>query len=123
MAYFHEYQLLPLKRTQEAFKDLYGQSIGEGTIVSACKELAQKVKPANEALKKHNLNPIITPHIHIEVFTEGTDITFVAETCEEPVIELGKYKEGGGCLYINKLSDIKTKELEKIIKLAVKRKK
>lgn len=53
MAYFHEYQLLPLKRTQETFKDLYGQSVGEGTIVSACKELAAKVKPANEAIKKH----------------------------------------------------------------------
>lgn len=53
MAYFHEYQLLPLKRTQETFKDLYGQSVGEGTIVLACKELALKVKPANEAIKKH----------------------------------------------------------------------
>ena len=53
MVYFHEYQLLPLKRTQETFKDLYGQSVGAGTIVSACKELALKVKPANEAIKKH----------------------------------------------------------------------
>ncbi len=40
-----------------------------------------------------------------------------------PLLKLGKYKEGGGCLYINKLSDINTKELEKVIKLAVKRKK
>ena len=39
------------------------------------------------------------------------------------LLKLGKYKEGGGCLYINKLSDINTKELEKIIKLAVHRKK
>ena len=39
-----------------------------------------------------------------------------------PLLKLGKYKEGGGCLYINKLSDINTKELEKIIKLAVSRK-
>jgi Domain of unknown function (DU1801) len=39
------------------------------------------------------------------------------------LLTLGKYKEGGGCLYINKLSDINTKELEKVIKLAVKRKK
>lgn len=39
------------------------------------------------------------------------------------LLKLGKYKEGGGCLYINKLADINTKELEKIIKLAVKRKK
>ena len=40
-----------------------------------------------------------------------------------PLLKLGKYKEGGGCLYINKLSDINAKELEKIIKLALKRKK
>jgi hypothetical protein len=39
------------------------------------------------------------------------------------LLPLGKYKEGGGCLYINKLSDINKKELEKIIKLAVIRKK
>jgi hypothetical protein len=37
------------------------------------------------------------------------------------LLKLGKYKEGGGCLYINKLSDIDIKQLEKIIKLAVKR--
>ncbi len=39
------------------------------------------------------------------------------------LLKLGKYKEGGGCLYINKLSDIDKKELEKIIKLATNRKK
>lgn len=38
------------------------------------------------------------------------------------LLKLGKYKEGGGCLYINKLSDVNVKELEKVIKLAVKRK-
>ena len=37
------------------------------------------------------------------------------------LLKLGKYKEGGGCLYINKLADIDTKQLEKIIKLAAKR--
>jgi hypothetical protein len=40
-----------------------------------------------------------------------------------PLLKLGKYKEGGGCLYINKLADVDTKQLEKIIKLAVQRKK
>jgi hypothetical protein len=39
------------------------------------------------------------------------------------LLKLGKYKEGGGCLYINKLSDIDQKQLEKIIKLAINRKK
>jgi hypothetical protein len=39
------------------------------------------------------------------------------------LLKLGKYKEGGGCLYINKISDVDTKQLEKIIKLAISRKK
>lgn len=39
------------------------------------------------------------------------------------LLKLGKYKEGGGCLYINKLSDVDTTQLDKIIKLAVSRKK
>jgi hypothetical protein len=38
------------------------------------------------------------------------------------LLKLGKYKQGGGCLYINTLADINTKELEKIITLAVRRK-
>lgn len=40
-----------------------------------------------------------------------------------PLLKLGKYKEGGGCLYINKLADVDINQLEKIIKLALKRKK
>ncbi len=40
-----------------------------------------------------------------------------------PLLKLGKYKEGGGCLYINRLSDVDKKQLEIIIKLAVSRKK
>jgi len=65
MAYFHEYQLLPLKRTQETVKDLYGQTVAEGTIVSACKELALKAKPANEAIKAH-----LTYNEPVECFDE-----------------------------------------------------
>lgn len=58
-------------------------------------EMLKKVvgKAYNDAIKRHNINPLITPRVHIEVFTEGTDIIFMAETCEEPEIELGKYKD------------------------------
>lgn len=58
-------------------------------------EMLKKVigKAYNKALDTYKLNPIISPRIHIEVFTEGTDVTFTAETCEEPQVELGKYKE------------------------------
>lgn len=58
-------------------------------------EMLKKVvgKAYNAAVERHKLFPIISPHIHIEVFTEGTDIVFMAQTCEEPQVELGKYKE------------------------------
>lgn len=57
-------------------------------------EVLKKVvtKAYNEALKEHTIQPIITPSVHIETFTEGTDIVFTAETCEEPKIELGNYQ-------------------------------
>lgn len=50
-------------------------------------------KAYNEAVEQYKLLPIISPHIHIEVFEDGTDIMFTAETCEEPQLTLGKYKE------------------------------
>ncbi len=59
----------------------------------------------------------------LKVFTMAEGKVKENKKANEPLLKLGKYKEGGGCLYINKLSDINTKELEKIIKLAVKRKK
>ena len=66
MVYFHEYQLLPLQRTQETFKDLYGQAVGAGTMVSACQTVALKVKPAMEAIKAH-----LTYHELVDCFDES----------------------------------------------------
>ena len=57
----------------------------------------------------------------LKVFTMAEGKLKENKKANEPLLKLGKYKEGGGCLYINKLSDINTKELEKIIELAVKR--
>ena len=59
----------------------------------------------------------------LKVFTFAKGKLKGDKKANEPLLKLGKYKEGGGCLYINKLSDVNTKELEKIIKLAVHRKK
>jgi FKBP-type peptidyl-prolyl cis-trans isomerase (trigger factor) len=47
----------------------------------------------NDAIKKFNLSPIVSPQIHIEVFSEGTDIVFKAITCEEPTVKLKNYKD------------------------------
>lgn len=58
-------------------------------------EVLKKVigKAYNEAVTKHDIKPIINPQIHIEVFEDEKDIIFSALTCEEPKIELGKYKD------------------------------
>lgn len=58
-------------------------------------EVLKKVvgKAYNEAIKTHNLNPIVSPRVHIETFAEGTDIIFTAETAEEPEVNLKNYKE------------------------------
>ena len=47
----------------------------------------------------------------------------VKKGANDHLLKLGKYKEGGGCLYINKLADVDIKQLEKVIKLAMSRKK
>ena len=59
----------------------------------------------------------------LKIFTMTTAGLKEQKKDNDFLLKLGKYKEGGGCLYINKLSDIDTKQLEKIIKLAAKRKK
>ncbi len=41
---------------------------------------------------------------------------------EETLQKLGKFKTGVGCVYINKLSDIDQKQLEKLIKTALQNK-
>jgi transposase len=51
--YFNQYQLLPLERTGEVFEELYGQALSEGTILAACREVAEQVEGGNAAIKKH----------------------------------------------------------------------
>jgi transposase len=49
--YFNPYHFIPIKRTTEILDDLYGQPVGEGTMVTATAEAAQCVAPANEAVR------------------------------------------------------------------------
>ena len=51
--YFNQYQMLPLERSGEVFEALYGQALSEGTILDACQEVAERVKPVNVAIKSH----------------------------------------------------------------------
>ncbi len=49
--YFHHYHFVPLERTSEILADLYGQTVGEGTVVEAGAKMAAQVTPVNEKVK------------------------------------------------------------------------
>lgn len=46
----------------------------------------------SEAVKEHQLQPIMNPKIQINKIEEGKDWEFTAETCETPAVKLGDYK-------------------------------
>ena len=58
-------------------------------------EILKKVLPQTylEATKEHNLNPIISPQVHVRELTDGRDWQYTALTCEAPLIDLGGYKD------------------------------
>jgi transposase len=56
MVYFHEYHFVPLERTAEVIKDLYGQTVSEGTIVEACNETARQVESVYQLTKTELTN-------------------------------------------------------------------
>lgn len=51
--YFNQTHFVPLERTAEILTDLYGQPMGEATIIAACQEVADEVKPVQAAVKEH----------------------------------------------------------------------
>lgn len=58
-------------------------------------EVLKRILPKyyTDALKENNINPIVNPRIHIEQFSDGTNLEFTAETCEEPKVDLKNYKD------------------------------
>lgn len=46
-----------------------------------------------EAVKEHQLKPIVNPQIQVASMEEGKDWVIKAATCELPKVSLGKYKE------------------------------
>jgi transposase len=51
LVYFNQYHHLPVDRTGEVMTDLYGQPVGDGTVVTASSTVATQVRPVNEAVK------------------------------------------------------------------------
>ncbi|MEK7573450.1 MAG: trigger factor [Patescibacteria group bacterium] len=58
-------------------------------------EVLKKLLPQAyaDAVKKHEIKPIINPRIHVEELSDDKDWKFTASTCEAPEINLGSYKE------------------------------
>lgn len=63
-------------------------------------EILKKLLPTYylEAIKEHNIQPIVHPKIHVSKVTEGEDWEFNAITAEAPTIELGDYKKAIGSI-------------------------
>jgi transposase len=51
LVYFNQYHHIPVDRTGEVMSDLYGQPVGDGTVVSASATVASQVQAVNEAVK------------------------------------------------------------------------
>ncbi len=58
-------------------------------------EVLKKLLPQSyaDAVKKHDIKPIINPRIHVEELADDKDWKFTASTCETPQIDLNGYKE------------------------------
>ncbi len=62
MVYFNQYQAISLERTVEIIRDVYGQPIGEGTVVEAVSRAAQQVAPLNQQIKQHLIDQADPTH-------------------------------------------------------------
>jgi len=58
-------------------------------------EVLKKLLPQAyaDAVKKHDIKPIINPRVHVEILEDDKDWKFTASTCEAPQVDLNGYKE------------------------------
>ena len=83
---------VPGFRKGKAPQKLVEEKADEGKIKE---EILKKLLPLSyiDAVKEHNLKPIVSPKIHVESIDDGKDWQFVALTCEMPDVDLGSYKD------------------------------
>jgi len=63
MVYFNQYHHIPVERTGEIVADLYGQPVGDGTVVEASAQVAVQVAPVNAAIKEHLVQTAEPVHV------------------------------------------------------------
>ncbi len=83
---------LPGFRKGKAPKKLVEENVNQDHLRE---EVLRKLLPEGyvEALKEHNLKPILNPKIHVEKLEDNKDWTFEAFTAEAPEVMLGNYQE------------------------------
>lgn len=78
-------------------KGMAPQKLVEGKIepMKLQEDILRKLLPGSytEAIKEHNLKPVVSPKIHVEKLGEGKDWEFSATTCELPEVTLADYKK------------------------------
>lgn len=53
LVYLNQYHLIPVERTQEIIADLYGHTVGEGTIIAAGESAASILTPVTQEIKHY----------------------------------------------------------------------
>lgn len=83
---------LPGFRKGHAPRDVAEKKLDSGKVYE---EVIQKLLPQayGDAVKEHNLHPIVLPKIEIVEAKEGTDWVIRAHTAEKPEVTLGDYKK------------------------------
>lgn len=83
---------VPGFRKGKAPKKLVEKQIDEASVQE---EVLRKLLPIYyvDAVKEHNINPIMNPKIHVGKLEEGKAWDFTATTCEMPEVVLGDYKD------------------------------
>ena len=83
---------IPGFRKGKAPKKLVADKIDKGKVKE---ETLRKLLPQAyaEAVKKHDIKPILNPRIHVNELSDDKDWQFTASTCEAPEVDLDNYKE------------------------------
>jgi len=79
-------------RKGKAPKDVVEKNVDKGKLYEQV--LSQLLpKYYSEAVSEHKISPVVSPRITPILMEEGKDWSFKAETCEQPEVDLGDYKD------------------------------